>query len=69
MQYEDTSRETLYMGLAGYFVIVSFTFLLLMMVKGEIVLEKMTLAPCFDTAVWSFSNSSHTEHCAMERPS
>jgi hypothetical protein len=69
MRYGDTSRQTFYMGLAGYLAIVIFTFLLLMMVKGEIVLEKLALAPCFDTAVWSFSNSAHTEHRAMERPS
>jgi hypothetical protein len=69
MQYGGTPRPTVYMGLVGYLAIVILTFLLLLMVKGEIYAEKQKLGPCFDNALWSFSNASHTEHRRMERPS
>ncbi|KAF2867755.1 hypothetical protein BDV95DRAFT_622089 [Massariosphaeria phaeospora] len=68
MQFGGTPRSAVYMGLVGYLAIVLLTFLLLLMVKGEIYAEKQKLGSCFDNALWSFSNATHTEHRRMERP-
>jgi hypothetical protein len=39
-RYGGTPRRTLWMGIAAYLTIVSFTFSILLMVKGEIKAEK-----------------------------
>jgi hypothetical protein len=68
LKFGGVSRQTFYMGMAGYWTIVVFTFSLLLMIKGEVVAEKEILPHAFDKAIWTFSDSRHSEHRRMRRP-
>ena len=68
VKFGTSSVQTLYMGIVGYLAVVAFNFCLLVMVKGEIVAEKEILPKAFDKAMWTFSNSRHSEHKRMKRP-
>jgi hypothetical protein len=64
----EATRATLIMGVVGYLCMVSFTFVLLSMVQGETTAEKHVLSEAFNNAVWTFSNTRHSEHQRMATP-
>jgi hypothetical protein len=67
-KFGGASKQTFYMGIAGYWAIVVFTFSLLLIIKSEIVPEKEILPQAFDKAIWTFSDSRHSEHRRMRKP-
>jgi hypothetical protein len=62
------SLQALLMGTIGYGAIVLFTGILLFLIKTEVVAEETVLPPLFKDALWTFSDSRHAEHQAMDPP-
>lgn len=63
------SPSTFWMGVFGYLGVVTFTFGLLLMIKGEVVAEPEFLPSLFKDAYWTFSDSRHAEHRPTKGPS
>ena len=69
-QIGPTALKTLVMGIVGYFGIVVFTFMLLLIIKQEVEVEPQDLGSIFDDGdvVWTFSDSRHAQHQAFDKP-
>ena len=67
-QYQVGNLQTLIMGILGYCGTAAFTLILLVLIKKEVVVEQQTLPAVFDKAIWTFSDSRHAEHRALDLP-
>lgn len=60
--------QSLCMGVAGYLGVAGFSFSLLVLVRGEVIVEQQQLPDIFKTAYWTYSDCCHTEHRPTKGP-
>jgi hypothetical protein len=67
-QSNTSTLQTLLMGVVGYMGVATCSFMLLVLLKGEVHVEPQEISDLFSQAIWTISDARHAEHRLITMP-